>query len=173
MKLYCNLLQFITLLLLCTLTKQVEISSFYEKLSRTKDSRNSINENLELYNRRERTLEQIKLYLESENKLVLHTEEERKKLGIDNETALGKCDACIAGIGLLHFLLSDKFWIETYKSIGQQICEVIPNDNLKQTCLSYVSVFLEPALTIMANAVKPEYICKSLRECQNSTRIKL
>nr|AAW27822.1 SJCHGC09588 protein [Schistosoma japonicum] len=105
MKLYCNLLQFITLLLLCTLTKQVEISSLFEKLSRTKDSRNSINENLELYNRRERTLEQIKLYLESENKLVLHTEEERKKLGIDNETALGKLNCMYVRIHICHITL--------------------------------------------------------------------
>ncbi|KAK4469695.1 hypothetical protein MN116_007221 [Schistosoma mekongi] len=171
MKLYCSLLQFITLLLLCTLTNQVEISSLYEKLSSIKPNRNNINGNLELYNKRESELEKIKLYHESKNKLVLYTENERKKLGIDNETALGKCDACIAGIGLLHFLLSDKFWIETYRSIGQEICEIIPSDSLQQTCMSYVSIFLEPALSIMANAVKPEYICKNLQECQNSTMI--
>ncbi|CAH8840924.1 unnamed protein product [Trichobilharzia szidati] len=88
---------------------------------------------------------------------------------VDNETLIGQCDACIAGISLFHFVLTDSYWRATYLIIGEQVCLSIPPGNLQNTCMFYVDHFLDQAITAMGNAIRPEFLCQAFRECNTTT----
>ncbi|CAH8477852.1 unnamed protein product [Schistosoma turkestanicum] len=75
----------------------------------------------------------------------------------------------MAGMSLVHYIISDKYWVETYMSAAEQICQSIPSEGFRNTCLLYVHKYLNTTLNAMANAVKPEYICNILKACGNES----
>ncbi|TNN08858.1 hypothetical protein EWB00_006811 [Schistosoma japonicum] len=77
----------------------------------------------------------------------------------DNSTD-AECDTCLAGMDLVHYILSDQYWVDTYLIAAKQLCESIPPGSLRNTCLTYVNEYLLLALKVMANSVRPESICK-------------
>nr|CAH8841278.1 unnamed protein product [Trichobilharzia regenti] len=91
-----------------------------------------------------------------------------KNSTVDNETLIGQCDACIAGISLFHFVLTDLYWRATYIIIGEQICLSIPPGSLQNTCMFYVDHFLDQAIIAMGNAIRPEVLCQAFRECNTT-----
>ncbi|KAK4469694.1 hypothetical protein MN116_007220 [Schistosoma mekongi] len=86
----------------------------------------------------------------------------------DNSTD-AECDTCLAGMDLIHYILSDKYWVDTYVIAARQLCESIPPGSLRNTCLTYVNEYLTLALKVMADSVKPESICKALQACNSTT----
>nr|CAX71351.1 Saposin-like,IPR008139 Saposin B,domain-containing protein [Schistosoma japonicum] len=86
----------------------------------------------------------------------------------DNSTD-AECDTCLAGMDLVHYILSDPYWVDTYLIAAKQLCESIPPGSLRNTCLTYVNEYLLLALKVMANSVRPESICKALQACNSTT----
>nr|AAW27067.1 SJCHGC06927 protein [Schistosoma japonicum] len=43
----------------------------------------------------------------------------------DNSTD-AECDTCLTGMDLVHYILSDPYWVDTYLIAAKQLCESIP-----------------------------------------------
>ncbi|KAH9585355.1 hypothetical protein MS3_00006639 [Schistosoma haematobium] len=82
------------------------------------------------------------------------------KRNIDDNSTLAECDTCLAGMNLVHYILSENYWVEIYMIAAQQLCQSIPSESLRDTCLKYVNNYLNDTLKILATAVNPDYICK-------------
>ncbi|CAH8498276.1 unnamed protein product [Schistosoma mattheei] len=91
------------------------------------------------------------------------------KRNIDDNSTLAECDTCLAGMNLVHYILSENYWVEIYMIAAQQLCQSIPSESLRNTCLKYVNNYLNNTLKILATAVNPDYICKALQACTNNT----
>ncbi|CAH8515597.1 unnamed protein product [Schistosoma margrebowiei] len=91
------------------------------------------------------------------------------KKNIDDNSTLAECDTCLAGMNLVHYILSENYWVEIYMIAAQQLCQSIPSESLRNTCLKYVNNYLNNTLKILATAVNPDYICKALQACTNDT----
>ncbi|KAH9585349.1 hypothetical protein MS3_00006639 [Schistosoma haematobium] len=91
------------------------------------------------------------------------------KRNIDDNSTLAECDTCLAGMNLVHYILSENYWVEIYMIAAQQLCQSIPSESLRDTCLKYVNNYLNDTLKILATAVNPDYICKALQACTNNT----
>ncbi|CAH8504236.1 unnamed protein product [Schistosoma intercalatum] len=91
------------------------------------------------------------------------------KRNIDDNSTLAECDTCLAGMNLVHYILSENYWVEIYMIAAQQLCQSIPSESLRNTCLKYVNNYLNNTLNILATAVNPDYICKALQACTNNT----
>ncbi|CAH8510829.1 unnamed protein product [Schistosoma guineensis] len=87
----------------------------------------------------------------------------------DDNSTLAECDTCLAGMNLVHYILSENYWVEIYMIAAQQLCQSIPSESLRNTCLKYVNNYLNNTLNILATAVNPDYICKALQACTNNT----
>ncbi|CAI2726816.1 unnamed protein product [Schistosoma spindalis] len=91
------------------------------------------------------------------------------KTNNDDNSTLAECDTCLAGMNLVHYILSENYWVQIYMIAAQQVCQSIPSENLRNTCLQYVNNYLNKTLNILATAVNPDYICKALQACTNDT----
>ncbi|CAH8502937.1 unnamed protein product [Heterobilharzia americana] len=84
-----------------------------------------------------------------------------------NETT-AECDACMAGMDLVHYIVSDQYWVETYVIVGRELCETIPPGTFQNACKTYVNTYLPHALTAMAAAIQPQFICHVLQACKTA-----
>lgn len=46
---------------------------------------------------------------------------------------LAECDTCLAGMNLVHYILSENYWVDIYMIAAQQLCQSIPSESLKNT----------------------------------------
>ncbi|XP_018649990.1 saposin containing protein [Schistosoma mansoni] len=83
---------------------------------------------------------------------------------------IAECDTCLAGMNLVHYILSEDYWVKIYMIAAEQICQSIASESLKNTCQAYVNNYLNKTLDVLAKAVNPDYICKALQACANDTR---
>ncbi|CAH8840930.1 unnamed protein product [Trichobilharzia szidati] len=86
----------------------------------------------------------------------------------DQNATVAECDACMAGMDLVYYIITDKYWVETYIIMGKQLCGTLPPGSFRNTCLTYVDVYFPHALKAMAIAIQPQFICKAIQAC-NST----
>ncbi|CAH8521594.1 unnamed protein product [Schistosoma rodhaini] len=99
------------------------------------------------------------------NKINLLTKENK-----DDNSTIAECDTCLAGMNLVHYILSEDYWVKIYMIAAEQICQSIASESLKNTCQAYVNNYLNKTLDVLAKAVNPDYICKALQACANDTR---
>nr|CAH8841275.1 unnamed protein product [Trichobilharzia regenti] len=89
----------------------------------------------------------------------------------DQNSTVAECDACMAGMDLVYYIITDKYWVDTYIIMGKQLCQTLPPGNFRNTCLTYVDVYFPHALKAMALAIQPHFICKMLEACDSAQSV--